>query len=437
MLNNRYIILFFSVCALYINAQTTIIKGIVKDAETNLLIQNSVVRCLNLPNVTQTNLIGEFTLTLLRKQNYKLSITHVSYQAIIKEIKVLQSDTIFVSIALKQKTNILDSISIYAIHKPETLVGKANYSIYDFDFYEDKLLLLTAEKNLNHAKIQLADYSGKIYSSFELPQQAGEATHFFHDYEGYTDVICKDSVFRIDVMNNELLIMPLLKNDFNKYLIPIIDTANGNYYVNDKWDKYPLFNYYYLNKNDTVNHLLQTITNQDLMKLYSLEYYYLSSRAQLEARRMADYYKTDKKIIAALMSGFTQSMYYEPLYAPLFILNDTICIFNHYTNFLYHYTKQNKLIDSVSINYHHPKNWREWKKQVFVDEVENKVYACFSKDQHHYIKQINYQTGKEILTYKLKHHSAQKIKIKNGYVYYVYRPFDSTQEKFLYREKIE
>ncbi len=437
MLNNRYIILFFSICALCINAQTTIIKGIVKDVETNLPIQNSVIKCLNLPNITQTNLKGEFTLTLLRKQNYKLSITHVSYQAIIKEMKALKSDTVFIFIVLKQKTNILDSISIYAINKPETLVGKANYSIYDFDFYEDKLLLLTAEKNLNHAKIQLADYSGKIYSSFELPKEAGEATHFFHDYQGYTDVICKDSVFRIDVMNNELLIIPVLKNDFNKYLIPIIDTANGNYYVNDKWDKYPLFNYYYLNKNDTIHHFLQTITNQDLMKLYNLEYYYLPSHAQLEARRIADYYKTDKKIIAALMSGFTHSMYYEPLYAPLFILNDTICIFNHYTNFLYHYTKKNKLIDSVSINYHHPKNWRDWKKQVFVDEIENKVYAFFSKDQHHYIKQINYQTGKEILTYKLKHHSAQKIKIKDGYIYYVYRPFESTQEKFLYREKIE
>jgi hypothetical protein len=173
------------------------------------------------------------------------------------------------------------------------------------------------------------------------------------------------------------------------------------------------------------------------MKLYNLEYYYLPSRAQLEARRLADFYKTDKKIIAALMSGFTQSMYFEALYAPLFIINDTICIFNHYTNFVYHYTKQNKLIDSVTINYHHPNNWHDWKKQLFVDEIENKVYAFFSKSQHHYIKQINYQTGKEILSYKLQYHSAEKIKIKNGYIYYVYRPFESTQEKFLYREKIK
>ncbi len=437
MLSKRNIFLFFSLCVFYVNAQITIVKGIVKDAETNLPIQNCFVKCLNLLNEAQTNLNGEFTLTLIKKENYKLSVSHISYQVIIKEVKPLKSDTIFISILLKQKANLLDSVSVYAIQKPETLVGKPNYSIYDFDFYEDKLLLLTAEKNLDRAKIQLSDYSGKIIDTYALPLQAGKAYHFFHDYEGYTDIVCKDSVFRIDVMNNRLFIQPFNKNDFENYFMPIIDTANNNYYLNDNWDKYPLFNYYFLNKTDTINHLLQTITNEDLMKLYNLEYYYLPSRAKLEARRLAEYYKTDKKIIAALMSGFTQSMYYEPLYAPLFIINDTICIFNHHNNFLYHYTKQNKLIDSVVINYHHPKNWRDWKKYLFVDEVENKVYAFFSKDGHHYIKQINYQNGKDVMMYKLKYYSAEKIKIKNGYAYYVYRPFDSTQEKFLYRELIK
>src|SRR5690606_35283573 len=124
------------------------------------------------------------------------------------------------------------------------------------------------------------------------------------------------------------------------------------------------------------------------------------------------------------------------LYAPLFIFNDTICVFNHHNDYLYHYNKKNELLDSVLINYHHPKKWREWKKQLFVDELQNKVYALFSKDGHHSLKQIHHQSGQVIFTYKLKHHSAEKIKIRDGYVYYVYRPFESTQEKFLYRERI-
>lgn len=440
MLRAKHIIILFFILVFQImNAQneTIIIKGNVIEQSSNKTIEHAAVRISNSPYSTTTNKNGEFSLTVPKRANYKLILQHVSYQSFIKEVKTTNSDTIRVTVSLQQRSNLLDSISVYAIHKPETLVGKPNYSIYDFDFYEDKLILLTAQNSLTKAQIQLSTYEGKIISSADLPKQVGEAKHFFHDYEGYTDVICNDSVFRVDVLNTELLLYPVAQKDFSQFIEPIADSANSHLYYHDNWKNYPLFNYYYLKTNDSLNHLLSTITNSDLMKLYNLEYYYLPPRMKLEARRMAQYYKTDKHIVAALMSGFTQSMYYEPLYAPIFILKDTICIFNHHNDLLYHYNKQHQLIDSVTITYHHPKNWREWKKQLFVDEISNKVYAFFSKDGRHYLKQINYHTGKEISTYKLKHHSAEKIKIKDGYVYYVYRPFDSTQERFLYRERLE
>lgn len=433
-----FILLFIlSFQFLHSQEEKIIITGKILESISGKGIEAVSVNISNSPYSTRTDQNGNFNLTAPKKVVYKIIVSHLAYQGLIKELKTKNSDTIHVTIALLQKENVLTDVSVYATHKPETLVGKTNYSIFDFDFYDDKLLLLTSAGSLAKAQIQLSTYEGKIISSFDLPKQAGEAKHFFHDYEGYTDVICKDSVFRLDVLNTELIVQAIRQKDFSTYIEPIADSANSNFYFHDNWTKYPLFNYYYLKNNDSLNHLLSTITNSDLMKLYNLEYYYLPSRMQLEARRIAQYYKTDKRIIAALMSGFTQSMFYEPLYAPIFILKDTICIFNHHNDFLYHYNNKNQLIDSVTISYHHPKNWREWKKQLFVDEVANKVYAFFSKDGHHYLKQIDHQNGKEISTYKLKHHSAEKIKIKDGYVYYVYRPFDSTQERFLYREKIE
>jgi hypothetical protein len=400
-------------------------------------IEGVAVRLLASNYFTRTNKKGEFMLSLPGKPLYKLAFSHMSYQLQTKDLHRNNSDTLILTIIMNPKSILLDSVSIFSKHVPETLIGKPNYSIYDFDFYEDKLLLLTAEKSLEKAQIQLSDYNGKVYSSYQLPKLAGEAKKFFHDYEGYTDLICKDSIFRLDVFNTELIAQPIRQADFNAYLKPVSDTLKNSLYINNQWEKYPSFNYYFLKEKDSISHLLTTITNEDLMKLYNFEYYYLPSRMQLEARRMADYYKVDVHVIAALMSGFTQSMFYDPLYAPLFAINDTICIFNHHNDFLYHYNVQNKLIDSIKITYHHPKNWREWKKQLFVDEAENKVYAFFSKNGHHYLKQIHHQTGKEILTYKLQHHSAENIKIKEGYVYYVYRPFGSTQERFLYREKIQ
>jgi hypothetical protein len=418
-------------------SQEVIVQGIIKEIKSKEFVPDATVRLSGTAYITQSNEKGRFTLRLPKKAIYKLMVSHLSYSTYVKELKRMEEDTLYLEVYLQFKSNLLDTVPILSKQVPETLVGKPNYSIFDFDFYEDKLILLTSENSLSKAQLQLSNYEGKIFSYYKLPKEAGEAKRFFHDYEGYTELICRDSIFRLDVFNSELMVGSVPKKDFNAYLKPVMDTLNENLYFSNQWDQYPSFNYYYLKANDTISKVLNSITNEDLMKLYNFEYYFLPSGMQLEARRMADYYKTDKRVIAALMSGFTQSMFYEPLYAPLFVMNDTICIFNHHNDYLYHYNRQNKLIDSVKISYHHPKNWREWKKQMFVDEPENKVYAFYSKDGHHYLKQINHQTGKEVLTYKLQHHSAEKIKIKDGYVYYVYRPFGSTQERFLYRERIQ
>jgi hypothetical protein len=70
------------------------------------------------------------------------------------------------------------------------------------------------------------------------------------------------------------------------------------------------------------------------------------------------------------------------------------------------------------------------------DLTEGNVFAIYSRDGHKYMKRINYRNGKEEGSYKIIHYSADRIKVKDGYIYYVYRPYESTQEKFLYKERI-
>ena len=434
----RFLFVILLLCILTrVHAQdsTVVIQGTVwASGET---LEGAGIRESGSSRVALSDKKGVFTLRVNRHAIYRLVISHLGYESQIKTIRDDNSDSLRITIRLTRALALLDTVSVVAVHKPETLVGKPNYSIHDFDFYEDKLILLTATKNLKDAQLRLSDYHGKILATYQIPKSAGEALHFHHDYMGYTELICKDSIFRLDVIGNDLLMYTVPKADFENYLKPVQDSSKENVYYHNQWEKYPAFNYYSKNIHDSLSVFLRTISNQDLMKLYNLEYYYLPSRMQLEARRIAEYYKTDRKIVAALMSGFTNSIYYEPLYAPLFVLNDTVCVFNHYSDYVYRYMTQNTLIDSVPIHYHHPKNWKEWKKQLFVDEARNQVYALFSKDGHFSLKRINPSTGREELTYKLKHHSASKLKLKDGFVYYVYRPFDSTQELFLYREKIE
>ncbi|MDZ4665614.1 MAG: hypothetical protein SGJ15_12095 [Bacteroidota bacterium] len=392
---------------------------------------------LNQFNVGFTNKYGELQVNVSKNNSYALSTHHLSFESYISQLKIANNDTISINIKLREKTTILADVDVFAINKPETLVGKPNYSIYDFDFYEDKLVLLTSKNELKRSEIKLTDYSGKEFMSLPIPPEAGEAQKFFHDYLGNTNVLCKDSILRIEISDNFFSITGITKKEYERSLKPVNDTANGNYYYNDQNPDYPAFNYYTLSKSDPKQHkLLCNVVNRSLMDLYNFEYYFLPPRGQLEARRLAEIYKVDKKVIAALMSGFTRSQFYEPLYAPIFILKDTLCLFNHYNDRIFHFNKDNVLIDSVTVNYHHPKNWRTWKKQLFVDDSENKVYALFKNGANVSLKLIDHQSGQIKGVHKFVNITADKIKLKDGYAYYIYRPFESTQEKFLYREVI-
>lgn len=419
------------------NAQTITIYGKVTDLNKQNL-QGVSVQIRNSTYATITLKNGTFSLNIPRQKHVSLLFSLLSYNKQVKELDVNeQQDSIYISAVLSVAYTTFDTVAIYANLKPDTLVGSPKYSIHDFEFYEDKFVLLTAEKSLEKAELKLADASGKIITSYSVPKDGGEAKEFYKDYMGFINLICKNYIYRINFYHDRFVLMALEPEDVNSFIKPIIDTINGKLIFTDYWKDYPLFNYFSFTEKDSTKQQLLTIEDKELMHAYNFEYYSLKPREKLEARRMANSLHTDKRVVAALMSGFTKSLFYEPLYAPLYIVKDTICVFDHHKDYLFHLNKHGQKIDSVSITYNHPKNWQEWKHLMLKDDIENNVYAVYAKGGRKYIKHISTQTGKELGKYNLQFHSAEKLKIHDGYAYYIYRPFESTQEKFFYRELIK
>lgn len=332
-----------------------------------------------------------------------------------------------------QGTIELPLISVTNHIAPDTVFGTWKFSVADYEFYEDKLILLTFEKNLEHAKIVLTDASQKIVSSYVLPDEAKE---LYKDYLGYVNVICIRHIYRISINQNEISLGSLPVNDYKNMIMPCIDTIGRDIYFSDYQKDYPEFTYYAYNTKDKQIIPFKKVCDREVMKGYNMEYYFLTSRERLEARQLADEYNVDKHRVAAVMSGLTRSMFYTPLYAPLFVMNDTVLVFDHYNDAILKYDKKQRLLDSVPIDYHHPKNWKEWTHKVIVDKSNNATYALYKKNGYYYLKKVDLYSGKIIGSFKLSNQYVDKIKIKDGYVYYVYSPFESLQEFFVYRELI-
>jgi hypothetical protein len=429
----RHVILslcFFTAFQSY--SQSIFISGKITDAETKEPVTNVSITSNkdNLISLNEKN--GSYFIKISRIKNVAITFSRIGYESQVKTI-LSKEDTVKLNIRLQPKAYELPGISISAVHAPDTVFGTWKFSVADFEFYNDKILLLTYENNLKKAKVMLADAAQTVVSSYELPD---EAKKLYRDYLGNINVICERHIYRVKIKNDIISLASLPVNEFNSRIVPCIDTIEKDIYFSNYSRDYPEFTYYAYNTADSSLHPFKTVTDEEQLKEYNMEYYFLKPKERLEAIKLADEYHVDKHRIAAMMSGVTSSMFFTPLYAPLFVIHDTVCVFDHYNDAILKYNKKYDLLDSIPINYQHPKSWREWKHKVIIDRETNKAYALYEKNGFYYLKHIDLYTGKIIGSFKLTNQYVDKIKVKDDHVYYVYRPFESLQEQFVYKESI-
>lgn len=429
----RYFIAQLLVCiTAFSYSQQVYVKGKVLDAETTQPLSGVVVSISDNVYNTVSDDAGRFRLTVNQNAGKWLSCSRFGYESQVKKLSY-SSDTIVVTIFMKMKQYTLPGVTVSADNVADTVFGTWRFSVSDFEFYDDKLLLLTYEKSLKKAKIVLADNTQKILSSFEIPDVA---QRLFKDYTGSINIICDEHIYRVNIKDNTIRLASLPVEAFKQRIVPCVDSLGENIYFSDYSKDYPEFTYYAYNPGNNVVQPLKTVTDREQLKEYNMAYYFLKPKQRLIARKLEAEYNVDKHKIAAVMAGATGSMYYTPLYAPLYILNDTVLVFDHYNNAILKYTDNHTRFDSVPVSYHHPVKWREWKQQLYIDKEKSAVYALYEKGGYSYLKQIHLATGAIVGSYKLSNRFVKNVKVKDGYVYYVFHPFESLQQSFVYRERI-
>lgn len=347
---------------------------------------------------------------------------------------LLFSIAIFSSLIAKaQKTYDLPEVSVSNERKVDTVFGTWKYSVADYEFIDDKMLILTFKKSLEKPTLRLIDANKTVLSSFDLPD---EAQKFYRDYMGHVNVMCANHIYRVTIKDNVLHLVSLPVEDYKKFIMPCVDSAHGSIYFSNYQRDYPEFTYYAYNSSEKIFQTIKKVSDPEVIHDYNMEYYFLQSKERLQVRKLANYYGIDFHRVAATMNGYTSSIYYTPLYSPLFVMEDTICLFDHTSNAIFKYDGKLNQLDSIPIEYNHPKSWREWKNEVIIDKEANKAYALYQKNGFYYLKRINMNTGKIEHSFKLSNQYVEKIKVKGDYVYYIYRPFESLQEKFVYKELI-
>jgi hypothetical protein len=419
---------------LVIGAQNKItVFGKITNATTGEIVENVHVKVLQRNIITKSDTKGNYQVSFDKKKLVSLVFSHVSYETLYEPIAT-KNDTLILNIKLKENITTLKAPDIIATNVPSPVFRSVKINIADYEFYQDKFLFLVYGKRLNKdSEIYLVDEHEKIISKHFVP---GEPVELYTDYLGNVNLICKRAIYRVGVHHNKVSIYELPMDEFNQLIKPVVDTLKGSIIFSDFLKQFPRFKYYAFNPKDTSVKVIKEVVHKDMDWRYGFEYYQLDNAGKQFAKRMAKKLKGyDKYDVAASMTGFSNSFLYETVYAPLFVINDTINIFDHYENKIWKLIDDTVDVGSVDFNYHKPIRKNEWKKQLIMDEVNGKIYGVFLKNGYYYLKEIDTNTGKIIAEKKLYYQFVSKLKIKEGYIYYTYKPRQTLQKKFLYKEK--
>lgn len=362
--------------------------------------------------------------------------THILFEPGYKKqvVKSGLHDTVEVKVFMTQSMQKqVNQVVVKAPGNPDTVFNSNEFSIADFEVMPDGNFLLLAYPKRIGKENMLFLYDGSfILSSYPV---LDEGLKLVKDFRENIHLICSNQVIGIKVNPKNIELYQIPKDYFFQYIAPIVDSSTTKLFFSNFNKDYPAFDYFSYDTWDTTYRKLMHIEDDLMMELYRSEYKWVDVRIKLWAKQK----ELDSGIDAEVWVGanyFTQSLYYKEVYAPMFRLGDSIYIFDYQKDLLCVFNNRGDSIRSIPIYFHYDKAKSGWKRMMIKDSERNELYTVFEKNGYTFLGKINLVTGEIVEKYKLHYTYVEKIRIDNRSAYYIYRPFESIQKKFLYRERL-
>ena len=421
-------------CSLIGFSQTKIVLEIKSNFDNSPISGVTVTFSQNrLLSIGKTNELGILQAEIKANGKITMSCTHPNFEGFERTLE-LDKDSLF--FAIKMKPIRFQEVREVVVKPPgavDTVFSSNRISVADFEVLNDgNLMLLTYSKRLTKGAEMILFDGNTALTTFPVP---GIADHLERDYRGNVHVLCKDKVFTILPKGLNLQIAQLDKDYYYRYISPILDTSGKDLYYSDFNKNYPEFSFWKFDAVDSLYDKLRTIRDDLMMELYRSEYKWVDVRTQLWAKNLEFQTGIDAEIWVGA-NYFTRSIYYKELYAPFFKVGEELVVFDYYSDKLFRHTLNGELKSEVIINHHLNRKETGWKNHLIQDRVTGNVYAWFEKAGTSFLGKINLNTGEIPALYQLNFKYLDKIEIHDNSVYYVYRPFESPQKKFLYKEKL-
>ena len=368
----------------------------------------------------------------------RVEISHISFRD--TSIGINKESERF--IYLKPSSNILSGVTIS--DKPYAVFAPEKEHVFDYCFRGDTLLVLTYEKERMMRKVNeqsdemyvgcalvVISPTGNIIASLPLP----DFTTGFHHFEN-TFVLGLDFCKVLRWKDTTPYLQNIDRSAFEEKIMPVKAVLKNQVYFDDFRWHYPEFTYFRYDITRNIKAKIRTICDDFTMELFRASYKYLKNRDKLKAWRMEMNTGVDKEVYAGYMAGFQKNLFYRSTYAPLFLMSDTLYIFDHYSDYIYRHHSLGTLLDSIPISYHRDKNFH-FSEAVVKDSSEKRFWVVGRRGGKAVLKTIDLHNGKVEKSHSIYHIFPENIQVNKGHIYYIYRRTGSKKTKHLFVERVD
>lgn len=390
---------------------------------------------------------GRATITWDRSSRLLVHFAHVAYGAVDRWLTpdVHLRDEVWV-VRLVPRDVLLNIASITRA-QPEPVFQRTDLHAADLLINDQGLWvlayahprLLRAEGDarkeiLRDVRLVLLDTLYHEVASCPVPEDVFGLRHDLRN-----DVVIEGTrhAFGVARQGTGILLRPFGLEELRRSVLPWTDSIPGWVLGSNSDRVFPAFDHLAYDPPHDSAALICSVIDTFMLELFRSEYKYLKGPEKVVAMNLAAELGVDKEVVAGYMSGFQHNIWFKPIYAPLFVVGDTLLVFDHARGRLRKFTRAFTPAGDAPLEYLRKGERRDWAERIVQDRGTQRLYAVYNRYGTTWLRAIDPVTGALGAPSRLTNEDPQRVQVHDGAVYYISRPFASLQKRTIYREPLQ
>lgn len=423
--------------------QEKLLLGLVLDSASSAPLVGAQVTEGGANTGVVTDATGRFRLPWDRTSPVSLRISHMGHRTLDRTVRPSEMGTREVLVFRMAPEVFVLPEAIVRKALPEVVYQRADLHVGAYFANDDGLWVLVyespklwhrqdraGEQVLRGARLHLLDTLFQERHVLTLPTSARA---LLHDHRQRVIVEGMDEAWLALKGEDGIELERIDRTALHEAVLPWTDSIPGYLLGNNLSPTYPAFDHIAYDPRTDAARLICAVQDEHLMDLFRSQYKYMSGHDKVVAMDLEKELGVDREVIAGYMTAFYKDPYFDVPYAPLFVVNDTLCVFDHYRERIRRFTPDLAAVDEVSMSHHTERNW---KTRLLQDAVDGRIYAMYAKGIHTWLREVDPMSGALGRVISLTHPFPEEVQVRAGHAYYVYRPYGSLQHRTLYRESL-